>query len=350
MLEATEELKKRILILNEQVWEQRVKWPKIEQWLANFTGKVADQEVEKLHALYWLSQFMYFGGREIRVLLHALYRDLYLCPMIQDIRDRLGESVPDDLLAQAIKDEIKHTCFIGVGNPSESGVHLLYYFRQENGLSKKRFLDAVQIFTRSPPTNSNSNTGLLQQFVSWISSLKTGRNQSSEMLALRHPQIRRYVFLDDICGSGDTAIDYSRLVLKDLFKLNPNAKAFYYCLFATNDGLNNIRRNTLFGKNCAAVYELDASYRCLSAESRYLKNVPSYIDPDIARQIAIEYGEMLNPHLAFGYKDSQMLMGFHHNTPDNTIGIMWLDESCGASCHWSPIFKRYPKIYGEANT
>lgn len=347
MSEAIEEIKKRIVILNDQVWEQRVKWPKVEQWLANFTGKVADPEVEKLHALYWLSQFMYFGGREIRVLLQSLYRDLYLCPMIQDVRTRLGESVSDSSLEDAVQDEIKHTCFIGVGNPSESGVHLLYYFRQENSLSKKRFLDAVQIFTRSS-TKATSKISVAQKILSWMCNLNKGSHPSIENFALKYPQIRRYVFLDDICGSGDTAVEYSTQVLQDLLKLNPDAKVAYYCLFASNEGINRIKKDTLFGQNSAAVYELDASYRCLSPESRYLKNVPDYINPDIARQIAITYGQMLNPKFAFGYKDSQMLMGFHHNTPDNTIGIMWLDEASGAKFQWTPIFKRYPKIYGEA--
>jgi hypothetical protein len=159
--------------------------------------------------------------------------------------------------------------------------------------------------------------------------------------------LRRYVFIDDICGSGDTAIDYSKEILDALLKLNPDANVAYHCLFATNKGLKNVRDNSLFRTNCGAVYELDSSYRCLSSESRYLKGVPKEIDPNLACKIAEEYGRILDPDYAGGYKDSQMLMGFHHNTPNNTLGIMWHDSAFGGSLQWQPIFKRYPKIYGE---
>jgi hypothetical protein len=320
MIDTHEKLMKKIMILNDRVWEKRIPRTKVEKWLENFTGKFADVDKERLHALYWLSQFMYFGSREIRVLLKSLYRDLYLRPMIQDIRATSPKGITDADLKTAVEDELAHTRFFGVGNPSESGVHLLYYFRQENVLGKSAFMDAVQIFTRT---------------------------QTSSSKILRKPDVRRYVFLDDICGSGDTAIDYSSEVLKDLLALNPEAKAAYYCLFATSDGLKNVQQKSLFGKNCGAVYELDKSYRCLSVESRYF-NSDQYplIDKVLACELVNEYGKLLNPKYATGWKDSQMLMGFHHNTPDNTIGMIWADSVWGCSIPWAPIFKRYPKDPG----
>jgi hypothetical protein len=333
MTETYENLKKRIMILNEKVWEGRVSWPQVELWLNNFTGRIADRDAEQLHALFWLSQFMYFGSKEIRVLLKSLYRDLYLCPMIQDVLNILPPNSTEADLKIAIRNELTHTRFLGVGNPSESGVHLLYYFRQENELSKENFLDSVQIFTKSIDSQSD---------------IDIQGSDSSSHLKLKNPDLRRYVFIDDICGSGDTAIDYSKEILNDLLRLNPNAKVAYYCLFATKKGLDKVRNKSLFRKNCEAVYELDPSYRCLSNESRYLKGaIPIDINPILARKIVEEYGQLLDPEYACGYKDSQMLMGFHHNTPNNTLGIMWHDSAFGGSSQWYPIFKRYPKVYGE---
>lgn len=332
-------LKKRILILNEKVWEDRLSWGKIESWLNNFTGRVADVEVERLHALFWLSQFMYFGSQEIRVLLRSMYRDLFLCPLIQEVRDTLPEDVGANEVRAAVRNELLYTRFFGVGNPSESGVHLLYYFRQVNGLGKKMFVDATQIFTRSRRQAPSLLDKLLGHFDLAVRGTTDRR--------LRRPSLKRYIFLDDICGSGETAIDYSKEVLGDLIRLNPNAKAAYYCLFAAEDGIQMVRRHSLFGENCAAVHELDGSYRCLDPESRYLKTVPNHIDPHIARLVAREYGRLLDPRFATGYQDSQMLIGFHHNTPDNTLNIMWHDSADKAGMSWSPAFKRYPKIYGE---
>jgi len=333
-------LKKRILILNEKVWEDRLSWGKVESWLNNFTGRVADVEVERLHALFWLSQFMYFGSQEIRVLLRSMYRDLFLCPLIQEVRDTLPENVEANVVSAAVRNELLYTRFFGVGNPSESGVHLLYYFRQVNGLGKRMFVDATQIFTRS----TRQDLSLLDNFLARLGLAVKGSNDRR----LRRPSLKRYIFLDDVCGSGETAIDYSWEVLGDLMRLNPNAKASYYCLFAAGDGLQKVRNHSMFGESCAAVYELDASYRCLDPESRYLTSIPTPIDPHIARLVAREYGKLLDPKFATGYQDSQMLLGFHHNTPDNTLNIIWHDSADKAGrMHWNPAFKRYPKIYGE---
>jgi hypothetical protein len=326
MGETYEKLIERIMVLNDRVWEGRVPRAKIDQWLGNFTGRVADVDVERLHALFWLSQFMYFGSREIRVLLRSLYRDLYLCPMIQEVRSSLPPEADLATLRVAVKREVANTRFFGVGNPSESGVHLLYYFRQENRLDKSNFMDAVQIFARG-----------------------TGED-GKERRELRKPDITRYVFLDDICGSGKTAIDYSGEILADLVSLNPDASVAYYSMFATVDGLKNVRNETLFGERCGAVYELDASYRCVSPASRYFTTMEyPEIDPGLACRIAKEYGEFIGfpSQHACGYSDSQMLMGFHHNTPDNTLPIIWADDTVHGGNKWFPAFRRYPKFLGE---
>jgi hypothetical protein len=315
-----EQLIKRIMILNERVWERRIPQPTIDAWLTNFTGKVAEVEVERLHALFWLSQFLYYGSKEIRVLLRAMYRDLYFCPMVQSVRSKMPSGfTPQDLEAE-VRREFDCTKFFGVGNPSESGIHLLYYFRQENTLAKDKFMDAAQIFSRG----------------------------SSGKQTLRKPSIKRYVFLDDICGSGDTASAYSDTILKDLRDLKSDAELAYYCLFASSAGLARIRRDTLFSRNVAAVHELDETYRAFADNSRYFTIKYPDIQKDIAIAIAIEYGKLLDPYYACGYKNSQLLLGFHHNTPDNTLGIIWEDQSThGTTIPWVPAFKRYPKVYGE---
>jgi hypothetical protein len=332
MIDITEKLKKRILVLNERVWENRMPQTRIDEWLKNFNGKVSTIENEQLHALFWLSQFMYFGSREIRVLLRALYRDHFLCPLLQEIQNNADGEMTEVDLQIALSSELQKTKFFGVGNPSESGVHLLYYFRQENMLSKSNFMDAIQIFSRDTSTNIRT---------------------------LRKPQIKRYIFIDDICGSGDTAQDYSREVLTDLLKLNPAAKVAYYCLFASTNGLKQVRDKTLFQENCAAVYELDDSYRCLSQTSRFL-TTKEYegIDMSFATDLVRRYGELICtdlswcPEHATGWKDSQMLMGFHHNTPDNTLPIVWHDSlnnnTITNAMNWQPAFKRYPKVSGDS--
>jgi len=314
-------LRDRITVLNERLWEGRVNGPLVTEWLENFDGKSGfDVETEQLHALYWLSQFLYYGSVEIRILLKTLYRDLFLIPLIQEVRASNGDSRDVAVLRPLLEQKIMATRFLGIGNPSESGVHLLYYFRQENSLSRSNFLDGSQMTKRISLPDGGSTRVIADEGV------------------------EQYVFLDDVCGSGKTALDYSSNVLADLRDLNSTAKFCYYSLFGTKAGIDKTRNESLFATNCSAVIELDDSYRCLSEHSRYLKVVPQGIDIETLKTLALHYGQLICPGHSGGYDDSQMLFGFHHNTPDNTLPIMWGERINGAQINWTPAFRRYPKI------
>lgn len=312
-----ETLTTRLVTLDERAWEGKADGPTIENWLRNFVGRTGhNPDVEKLHALYLLSQFMYFGSREIRVLLKAMYRELYLLPLAQEIR---AQAVDRADFLHKMQDAREATKFLGVGNPSESGVHLLYYFRQENGLSKNAFLDSAQIY-------------------------KITESNGTRRRIVRHTNIKRYVFLDDMCGSGETAIRYSKDLVPELISEIPDVELYYFSIFATSAGLDRIRRETAFGNRCGAVYELDESYKWSKENSRYLLGLAPGLDPKLLVDVASTYGATLLPNHPMGYEDSQLLLGFFHNTPDNTLPVIWCDPENGAAGHWYPIFRRYPKV------
>lgn len=313
-------LRKRILVLNEKVWDQRLCWSTVRQWLNNFDGSSGlDISTERIHALYLLSQMMYFGGREIRVLLHSLYTDLVLIPMIQHVRNLNADSRDENLIKHCVLQCLSKTRFLGVGNPSESGVHLLYYFRQENGLPKQYFMDAASIFSR---TEINGETKTI----------------------LREGTVERYIFLDDLCGSGETAEKYSEDLLPRILSINPNVELYYYSIFATSNGLSRVREKSLFGKRCGTVFELDKSYKCFADNSRYLSVMPKSIDKNSLIKLNSYYGNLICPGHANGFEDGQLLLAFNHNTPDNTLPIIWRDQDNGAPVPWISALKRYPKF------
>jgi hypothetical protein len=312
-------LRQRITVLSERVWEGRNRWPDVEAWLGNFDGRSGlDPGVERLHALFLLSQFLFIGSIQTRVLLQAVYRDLFLIPLIQEVRAALGGTRDLHAVRANVNAALQKTRFLGVGNPSESGVHLLYYFRQENGLPKNLFLDSLAMFTR------------------------TQRPDGTVQHALANPDVDRYVFVDDVCGSGETALEYSRNILTDLVGLKPDAKLSYLAMFASRDGMELVRAQTCFGDNSGAVFELDESYKCLSEGPRILRAAPEHIEKDALQRVAMAYGRLLCPEHPGGFNDNQLLLGFHHNTPDNTLPIMWQEGS--QALPWIPAFKRYPKI------
>jgi hypothetical protein len=311
-------LRVRITVLNERVWENRNQWPQVEAWLANFDGRAGlEPEVEKLHALFLLSQFLFIGSAETRVLLQSVYRDLFLIPLIQDVRASLGETRDSMLVEARVVEALAKTRFLGVGNPSESGVHLLYYFRQENRLTKELFLDSAAVFE-----STLGEDGKIER-------------------ALAHPHVERYIFVDDVCGSGDTAAKYSEGIVTELLALKPDAKLHYMAMFATRKGMENVR-TTKFGGGSAAVFELDDSYSCLSPGARILLDAPPHIDAATLEKVAISYGELLWPGCPGGWGNNQLLLGFQHNTPDNTLPIIWAEGS--SSLPWTPAFKRYAKL------
>ena len=53
-----------------------------------------------------------------------------------------------------------------------------------------------------------------------------------------------------------------------------------------------------------------------------------------------KYGSTLWNMHPLGYKDGQLLLSLFHNTPDNTLPIFGVENTT-----WTPIFKRFHKIY-----
>ena len=323
-----EVLHNKIKVLNETTWESKIKKPKIEKWLNNFTT-----EKEKTHALFLLSNFMYFGNIQIKQLLISLYRDLYKYPIIEKIRLDNGDTTDLVFIDQQFKSSRQNTRFLGIGNASESGSHLLYLLRQENSLPVDLFPENTDIFL----TDAD------------------GKN------TLRDPSVRHYVLFDDFCGSGSQAISYSSDKVEKIKAIDSSIRVSYLMLFSTKQGKKNVLNYTKFDF-VEAVVEFDESFKFFNTDSRYFQNCPVDIDKSFLKDLCITYGEPLVRALwtregftgsdldfqvastTLGFGDCQLLLGFYHNTPDNTLPIIWFDEE---HVEWYPIFKRYNKNYGS---
>ena len=315
-MDAKQEMLEKVKVLDEQLWGGRAHRPVVESWLENFNVPGNETHRERLHALFLLSNFMYFGSKEMRELIKALYRDLFRYPIIANIRRSNNDTTDCALIDRLFQDELDHTRFIGVGNPSESGCHLLYYLRQENALPKSLFIHTHEIFERY------------------------GR---AGAVGLRDRAVRRYVFIDDFCGSGEQGVNYSKDILEDLKVGNPDCRTAYYVLFGTLAGLQLLRQEARFD-SVEAVFELDDSFRCFADASRFFVHKHDGITREFAHQMCQQYGNSLQPDHPLGFEDGQMLIGFHHNIPDNTLPIIWHSGRTGVP--WKPMFRRYPKIYG----
>lgn len=319
---------KQIEVLNATLWENRALKPQIEEWLSNFTA-----DLDKTYALYLLSRLMYFNSSNMRNLLKALYRDLYRYPIIEKIRRENENTLDENIIETEFKKMLSKTRFLGVGNPSESGVHLLYYFRQENNIPKHLFVNTDDVSER----HSDGTISLRSNFI----------------------DAEHFVFIDDLCGSGKQATTDTNVkrCVSDLRALKPMAHISYLMLFGLSDGINHIQNSELYDY-VQALIELDDSYKCFSNNSRYFIN--NLYDKTTAQDIAYRYGyELMSDYArslgcdsvkqdqiakkhALGFNNCQLLLSMHHNTPDNTLPIIWFNEIEGL---WNPIFKRYNKVY-----
>ena len=336
MSASVDELLAKIKGLSETIWDHRADEQHVNNWLKNFLSPANGTEDErKLHALYLLSQFIYFGSRQMREMMQVLFRDLYRRPIIEAIRKDNADTTDRQLIEREFQAALEGTLFLGVGNPSESGCHLLYYFRQENALPKTCFIDTHQIFRRQRLTKSHVFRIILSLF--------RGQNDPyAGTLALGYPKVHRYVFIDDFCGSGHQGVAYSRNVVEDIKSLNPFAHISYFVLFGTQDGISVVRRDTEFDV-VECVFELDSTFCCFSPSSRYFPSPYPNVTAEFAKEMCSIYGTRLFPQWPLGYGDCQLLLGFQHNTPDNTLPIFWSDRS--GSDPWRSIFRRYLKQY-----
>lgn len=300
----------KIKILDELIWEGRASAQNISLWLSNFSGKVCNQEIEKIHALYLLSHFIFLGDHQIKEALKAMYRDLIQYPMFANIRQQNSDTLDFHLVMKKYNALLSKTRFLGVGNPSESGFHLLYYFRQENKLKKASFINAYEVFKYD--------------------------RQNKRIVA--DESIERYIFIDDFWGSGEQSVKYIGQFVTDLKKISPGKEIAYYAIAGTNRGKAYIKDNIPAIDNIACVFEFDQSDMVFSNDSKILKEPPCEITREQLKLICQYYGRKIYKRHPLGYADAQMLLGFQHNTPNSTLPVIW-----GDAAKWNPIFERHGK-------
>ncbi|MCY4640305.1 MAG: hypothetical protein OXC94_08195 [Chloroflexi bacterium] len=312
------DLFKKIKVLNELLWEYRADLPSVQQWLRNFSGSHTLQDAEQRHALYLLSRFLYYGSPEIRVLLRSMFQDLVRHPLTIKARTSVSDPNDFDRIHQAFETELASTRFIGLGNPAESSTHILYDFRLANSLPIEYFLVFHELFSGA----------LNAKDTEWAD-----------------PGVTRIIFIDDFCGTGTQATDvaskYLPVVRQAALRSQIVIEVWYLTMLGTTAGLARVRAAGRF--DCvSAVSELDDTYRAFGPDSQLFMNPPPGIEATVAEEVSRHYGGTLVPDHPLGYENSQLLLGFSHNVPDNTLPIFWAGASPGHP--WSPIFPRISKL------
>lgn len=303
----------KLKIFSETVWDHRISKNKIDDWLSNF------KEKERESLLFLLTQFIYFSKLQIDNMLVSIYRDFYKYVIVENYRLNNNDTTDISSINNHFNNSKRKSRFIPIGNPSESSSSLLGEFRKTNSIKKDLFIER------------------------------------SELLNLTLGDIEHFVFIDDICGSGHQAYNENKKYVSHIKNRFPHSKIHYYSLVGLEEGLEYLNKKRDYDY-LESVLRLDKTYKCFSSESRIFKNNEDSINQDDLKEICEYYGIQLYEsillrqrydvsqanHHKLGYNDSQLLIGFYHNTPDNTLPIIWYNEDM---ITWNPIFPRANKVY-----
>ena len=281
-----EDMLTQITLTNEMIWRHNFKRPKIEKWLNNFTGEVYDKRYEQRIALWILLNYVYYNETEVRHLCKTLFKKFVHSQLIKE-KENLGGDIQTTLF-----NLLNNVRFSYLGQPSESGAYMLYYFRQENNLSIDYFPKKNEALSKNVDT---------------------------------------IIFIDDVTLSGSQADKY---IDRDNSVYENIQNYMLLTLISTDKAIERIKESDM---NVISCIQLNDSNKCFSSDSLIFNNMEEHIDK--GKKIMKEYGKRLWPRHPLGYKKGEYAFGFFYNTPDNTLPVFWSHNN-----GWNPIMTRHIKI------
>lgn len=142
------------------------------------------------------------------------------------------------------------------------------------------------------------------------------------------------IFLDDLIGTGKQSETYISEKLH--LMLNPSHKAYILCICATPQGIERIKKNTVFEpiatfilKKSAHQYFSDECHVFTEEEKAYLKHISS---------------KLQTPEHSY-YTQLGLLLAFYFTVPNNTLPIIWknkapYEDNSGNQKQWRALLPR----------
>ena len=279
--------------INIAVWENRISKKDIEDWIGNFKPQ-EKIDVRKM-AIDLLLGLIYYNESEIRYLCNHAFSEFKR----QKIKEYLKNGFKIKDAENSFTQSISKINFIGKNG--DSSAFFAYHLRQVRGLQQGNFINSID------EIKSDADT---------------------------------LIMIDDFIGTGDTIIKFNdSLKETGIFQKKPDLKIYYLSLIMTEVGLENIRS---FDPDIKMIYSelINKEYKVFSEGTHIL---PEYSDDErkIAKEVCRKIGDFLETELYdLGYKKSELLIGLHHNIPNNTLPIIWSNNK-----DWFPIFPRDKKNY-----
>lgn len=278
--------------LDQTVQEFERKYGLSDVYMINFKEKLIKwlnnfkNNDEKIAFLKLLEKYEYYNKLRVRDAFYEMYK----------------QCVKDDL-------EIAETCILSMCKDDEADSSLEYIglIREMDRIYRLNFYNDTILYDISRIRGKNSITNIL--------------------------------FFDDICGTGGTVIKY----IKKNEKLLLNKNVYLNFCVLTKYALNRLNE---FKKQYTFIREInffELKEKSLDDDKVLNENYRKQVE-NIENSL---WGNGSNNIL--GYKNSQLLITFFHNTPNNTISSFWYSEkfyndqykNVYGDQEWNSLFERY---------
>jgi hypothetical protein len=284
-----------IMEKNQHYWKRFDGPDEIFKWLRNFSN-----EDEIYLALVLANNILYYNLDEVRSLWRIILTNRVKLFLLDEIfRDM---ELPD--IEKWFPEYLREKCiFVGYGKAGKSGQSMVYPFQQSHNVKNLKYMELFEFLHTSEDFSKKEGVFLL----------------------------------DDFVGSGNQAKTtwYNKINDKsfnDVSEDNPHLKFIYLALIGFKDGKKVIEENTpmkvILGE------ELDERFKCFSDVSVIYENPNERIE---AKRVMEEKGRMLYEY-PLGYDNMELAVAFHHNTPNNSLPVIWKRRDDGS---WYPLFERF---------
>jgi len=286
----------------------------IDRWLSNFVGSVFDMSYERKLALILAVHMVYYSESDICYLVKVAYKKL-----IHEIMLMQNKS---------LEDVIGSIVFLPLGKVSESGPFLSYYFRKENDLSIDFFVSSIGDVWNLEGTDTivlmddvSISGGQVTRFLNKLK--KESRLNSKNLYALfLVSTVKAKKDLEDM------NVHLCAPIMMDERSQCFKKQSSIYAIFD-----DEVRDTIRFHSKCMSQiygYKLILKQYLVNGELQRLLD---------AKKTTEQIKEKIEKD-SLGFDDSELLISFEYNTPNNCLPIIWCSND-----EWIPLFRRSDKLY-----
>lgn len=175
----------------------------------------------------------------------------------------------------------------------------------------------------------NSSDALLSEF-KYVNEIANNSSYQIENLSIDAIEKQNFIiFFDDIIGSGQTFIDF---VNRNIEKMKV-IECYLICIVIMEDALGHL--NKYIEENKLKIRILYKMKQRKAFDENYLFGDDYKLKLDVIRELESQiWGNPKNINI-LGRNNTQSLVAFFRNTPNNTISSIWYDRET-----WRGLFRR----------